>query len=130
MVVNDPPTALRFSEQQSKCSMRLVIHSLQTPTAQNQSRIFAEHRDFEIGKCEHAHLVARVVVSFVTVENGLPATTNVVATYKFSIRASDRTRPCSLRYRRGSKPRLGLEVPCGLIARLRSSEAREPGDDD
>src|SRR5438132_2479012 len=86
MIMNDPPTALRFSKQQSKRSVRLVIGSLQTPTAQNQSRIFAEHRDFEIGKCEHAHLVARVVVSFVTVENGLPATTNVVATYKFSIR--------------------------------------------
>src|SRR5438105_8258922 len=86
MVVNDPPTALRFSKQQSKCSMRLVSGSLHTPTAQNQSRIFAEHRDFEIGKCEHAHLIARVIFALITIKNRLPATSNVVATYKFSIR--------------------------------------------
>src|SRR2546426_5767419 len=86
MIVHDPPTALSFSKQQGKGAMRLVIRSLQTPTSENQGRIFAEHINFEIGKRKHAHLLARVVVSLVAIENGLPPAADTVAANKLRIR--------------------------------------------
>ena len=86
MIVDDLPARLRFAEQQSEDSVRLVVSSLQTPTAQNQRRVLTQHRDFEIRKCKHSHLLARVVILLVAIEDRLPSATDVVATNKLCVR--------------------------------------------
>src|SRR5258708_4524816 len=86
VIVDDLPPGLRFAKQQGEGSMRLVVSSLQTPAAQNQRRVLTQHCDFEIRKCQRSHLLARVVILFVAIEDRLPSATNVVAADKFCVR--------------------------------------------
>src|SRR5690349_1471313 len=79
MVMNDLPARVCLSEQQSKSPVRLVFTPLQVPTTQNYCRVFAQDGDLDIGKCQHAHFVARVVSFFVTFKHSLPATRNSIA---------------------------------------------------
>src|SRR6266849_1253255 len=73
VIMNDSPTGFRFPKQQRKGSVRLVVRAFQTPAAENQRRVFAQHIDFKFGKRERPHLLARVVALLVAIKHGLPA---------------------------------------------------------
>src|SRR5437016_2676422 len=79
MIVDNPPARFRFSEKKGEGSVGLVGSSLQTPAAQNQRRILTQHCDFELRKCQDAHLLARVVTLFVAIQNRLPTAIDAIA---------------------------------------------------
>src|ERR1041385_3411993 len=86
MIVHDLPTAFSLSKQQGKRTVRLVIRAFQTPTSQNERRIFAEDVDFEIRKRERAHLLARVITLLVSIKDFLPAARDAVTTHELGLR--------------------------------------------
>ena len=78
VIVNDSPTVPCSSEKQREAPARLVFGA-QLPAAKNERRVSAKHGDLHVGKLQYAHLLARVVAAFVTLEDGLPATGDAIA---------------------------------------------------
>src|SRR5437879_3204972 len=79
MIVNDFPALSCLSKDQSESAMRLVVGSFKMPAAQENPCVISNRGDLKSRKGQRTHLLARVVVSLVTVQHGLPAAVDVIA---------------------------------------------------
>jgi hypothetical protein len=79
VIVDDLPALLCVTQNQRESSVRLVVGPPQLPATQDQGSIVPQRCDFQVGKSQGAHLLAGVIVLLITVEDWLPATSDVVS---------------------------------------------------
>src|SRR5215471_10187691 len=65
--------------------MWFIAGAFQPPTSQHQCGVFANDCDLQIRKRQRAHFLARVVTPLILVEDLLPAASDAVTTYEFSV---------------------------------------------
>src|SRR6478736_3101319 len=82
MVEEDPPALGKVTKEQSEFTVRPIVFTLQTPTAQGDGDVVCRKRDFHLGKSECSHFFATVVFFGIAIAHGLPTTRDFVSRNK------------------------------------------------